>query len=101
MYWIRRIEELRDVYRVREKHLNPLTGVQTRKDIEEMKRLCERVEKLEKLVEKLQKIQIVSRRKHDAEIVTSNEEIIELAQQGYSCQLIGENQQNKDLGSVD
>ena len=89
VYWIRRAEELRDIYRVREKYLNPLTGVQTRKDIEEMKRLKERVEKLEKLVGKLQKMQSIGRRKHDAKIVTSEEEIIELAKQGYECQVIG------------
>ncbi|MEA2096133.1 MAG: site-specific integrase [Candidatus Cloacimonadota bacterium] len=92
VYWIRRVEELRDIYRVREKYLNPLTGVQTRKDIEEMKRLKERVEKLEKLVSKLQKMQSIGKRKHDAKIVTSKDEIIEFAQQGYFCQLIGENQ---------
>jgi len=92
VYWIRRVEELRDIYRVREKYLNPLTGVQTRKDIEEMKRLKERVEKLEKLVGKLQKMRSIGKRKHDAIIVNSKEEIIELAQHGYSCQLIGENQ---------
>jgi integrase len=92
VYWIRRAEELRDIYRVREKYLNPLTGVQTRKDIEEMKRLKERVEKLEKMVSKLQKMQSIDKRKHDAKIVNSKEEIIELAQHGYSCQLIGENQ---------
>ena len=69
-----------------------MTGVQTRKDIEEMKRLKERIEKLERLVGKLQKMQSIGKRKHDAKIVNSKEEIIELAQQGYSCQLIGENQ---------
>jgi len=66
--------------------------VQSQKDIEEMKRLKEGVKKLEKLVGKLQKMQSIGKRKHDAKIVTSKEEIIELAQQGYVCQLIGENQ---------
>lgn len=37
-------------------------------------------------------MQKTSRRKHDAKIVNSKEEIIRLAQQGYSRQLIGENQ---------
>ena len=92
VYWIRRTEELRNIYRVREKYLNPLTGAQSQKDIEEMKRLKERIEKLEKLVGKLQKMQSIGKRKHDAKMVTSKEEIIELAQQGYSCQSIGENQ---------
>ena len=84
--------KLRDVYRGREKYLNPLTGVQTRKDVEEMEKLKKKVEKLEKLVGKLQKAQSMSKRKHDAKIVTSKEEIIELVQQGYICQSIGENQ---------
>ena len=57
VYWKRRTEELRNIYRVREKHLNPLTSSQSQKDIEEMKKLSERVGKLETLVEKLQKIQ--------------------------------------------
>ena len=57
-----------------------------------MNRLKERVEKLERLVGTLQKMQSIGRRKHDAKIVNSKEEIIELAQHGYFCQLIGENQ---------
>jgi integrase len=89
VYWIRRTEELREIYRAREKYLNPLTGAQSRKDLEEMKKIRERIEKLEKLVEKLQKVQRTSKRKYDAKIVTSEEEIIELAKQGYNCQSIG------------
>ena len=68
---------------------SPMTGVQTRKDIEEMKRLKERVEKLERLVGKLQKMQSIGKRKHDVKIVTSEGEIVEFAKIGYDCQSVG------------
>lgn len=90
VYWIRRTEELRNIYRLREKYLNPLTGAQSQKDLEEIKKVKERLEKLEKTVEKLQKIQNTMKR-CDAKIVTSEEEIIKLAKEGYECQPIGNN----------
>jgi integrase len=91
VYWIRRTEELRNVYRLREKYLNPITGAQSHKDVEEIKILKEKIEKLEKFVEMLQNSQGNPKQECDVKIVASEEDIIELVKQDYECQAIGNN----------
>jgi integrase len=111
IYWFRRVEKLREIYRQREKFLNPISGTQH----EDLRKIEDLIKKVREIDEKLKtfnetKIKeivfsvikeygvifngndhLTSEQKYDVKIVTSEEEIIELAKQGYDCQQIGEN----------
>ena len=111
VYWIRRVEELREIYRQREKFLNPYSAGRE----EELRKLEDVIKKVKELDEKIQSLneawikEIVlkvirefgfmmnnnncnlNQAKYDVKIVTSEEEIIELAKQGYDCQQIAQN----------
>ncbi|MCD6371240.1 MAG: site-specific integrase [Candidatus Aenigmarchaeota archaeon] len=111
VYWIRRVEELREIYRQREKFLNPYSAGKE----EELRKLEDVIKKVKELDEKIQSLneawikEIVlkvirefgfmmnnnncnlNQVKYDVKIVTSEEEIIELAKQGYDCQQIAQN----------
>lgn len=96
VYWSRRVEELREIYRHREKYLNPVSGTQSKENLEDIKNLQTKIEELES------QIKIITNglangsaangdQMYDSRIVTTEEEIIELSNKGYDCQVIGEN----------
>ncbi len=111
VYWIRRVEELREIYRQREKFLNPYSAGKE----EELRKLEDVIKKVKELDEKIQSLNEarikdivlkvirefgfmmnnnncnLNQAKYDVKIVTSEEEIIELAKQGYDCQQIAQN----------
>jgi site-specific recombinase XerD len=110
VYWFRRVEELREIYRQREQYLNPLSGTQNRHNLEEIKGLKAKVEELEEQIKHLidgsafyemmcsyiQKQGLngeaqKSPEKFDVKIVSDEEEIISLASIGYECHRIGPN----------
>ncbi len=111
VYWFRRVEELREIYRQREKFLNPISGTQ-HEDLRKIEDLIKKVKEIDEKLKSLNETKIkeivfnvikeygiifngtnhsTSNQKYDVKIVTSEEEIIELAKQGYDCQQIGEN----------
>jgi len=88
VYWFRRIEELRRIYAERQEHLNPLS--QKREyDLGKLEDLKAKIQELEKRLEALEKEKINNN--CDVKVVTSIEQVIALAKQGYDCQPIGEN----------
>jgi len=90
VYWFRRVEELRKIYEERQQHLNPIN--QKREyDLNKLEGLKAKIEELEKRIEELSKVKESNEVKCDAKVVSSEDEIIELAKLGYDCQPIGDN----------
>jgi integrase len=90
VYWYRRVEELREIYAKRQQYLNPLSQ-RRHYNLNEIKDLKAKIEELEKKLEELMNTKTVNKQvEFDVKIVSSEEEIIELAKLGYDCQPIGE-----------
>lgn len=88
VYWFRRIEELRRIYAERQEHLNPLS--QRREyDLNKLEDLKAKIQELEKRLEALEKGK-ANDNNCDVKVVTSIEQVVDLARQGYDCQPIGE-----------
>ncbi len=99
VYWSRRVEDLREIYREREKFLNPISGKQGRPSPEEIDQKIE--EKLKEFlvsnefVEACQRILknvlLKDEKRYESRIVDSEEEVIRLTNRGYDCQMMGVN----------
>jgi len=89
VYWYRRVEALREIYAERQKYLNPLSKKQEI-DLNKLEGLKAKIKELEEEIRKLKEERVSNQAKYDVKIVTSEEEIIELAKLGYDCQPIGE-----------
>jgi integrase len=107
VYWFRRVEELRKIYSLRQQYLNPINGKRKVYDLKKLEDIQAKIKELDskidnfiktddlkKLVKSIiikeLKLQISSN-KFDSKIVTTEKEIIELSNQGYDCQPIGNN----------
>ena len=89
VYWFRRVAELRKIYAERQQHLNPIN--QKREfDLNKLEDLKAKITELEKEIRKLKEAR-TSSNNCDVKIVTSEEEIVSLATEGYDCQPIGVN----------
>jgi integrase len=96
VYWSRRVEELREIYRHREKYLNPISGTQSRPSPEEIDQKIEA--KLKEFIQSqelketfLKMLKENGNETYESKIVTSEEELIQLSNKGYGCQIIGTN----------
>lgn len=96
VYWSRRVEELREIYRHREKYLNPISGTQSRPSPEEIDQKIEA--KLKEFIQSqelkeafLKMLKENGNETYESKIVTSEEELIQLSNKGYECQIIGTN----------
>lgn len=95
-YWQRRVDQLREEYRKREKFLNPISGTPSKPSTDEIEELVE--EKIKEFVESdefeedrkelHQNIEEENGNQYDSVIVQSEEEIIEYSNKGYNCQKI-------------
>jgi integrase len=110
VYWFRRVEQLREIYRQRKKFLNPISGTQ-HEDLRKIEDLIKKVKELDEKLKSLNETRIKeivfevikeygvifnsnnnnSSGKYDVKIITSEEEIVKLAKRGYDCQRIGKN----------
>jgi len=97
-YWQRRVEQLREEYKKREKFLNPISGTSSKPSSDEIEELIERKirefiesdefkEDREKLYENIEE---ENGSHYDSVIVQSEEEIIKYSNKGYDCQKIDE-----------
>jgi len=94
-YWRRRVEQLREEYRKREKFLNPISGSPSKPSTDEIEELIEN--KLEELLksEKFRKAcqktlnEVNDNSKYESVIVETEEEIIEHSDKGFECQPLG------------
>lgn len=92
VYWERRTDELREIYRQRERYLNPISASSSKQNIEDIKSLQAKIGEFENQI-KLITSGIANgeiAEKYDSRIVTTEEEIIRLANLGYDCQTIGQ-----------
>lgn len=107
MYWSRRVEELRRIYAERQQYLNPINGKRRVYDLKKLEDIKAKIKELDSkicnfvsigdikrfiksTIERELKSQI-SINKFESKIVTTEKELIELSNQGYDCQPIGEN----------
>ena len=107
VYWFRRVEELRKIYAQRQQYLNPINGYKPAFDLKKFDGIIAKIKYLEskidniveredmkKLIKEIvaQEIKMgVSQVKFKSIIVSTDQEIIALSEQGYDCQSIGEN----------
>lgn len=97
-YWRRRVEELREIYRQKEKFINPISAASSKPPAEEIEELIEK--KLKEFLrsddfkntcsEVFQGILNNNHERYESKIVTCEEEIIELSNEEYNCQIIEE-----------
>jgi hypothetical protein len=95
-YWSRRVENLREIYREREKYLNPISGTQSKQNLDDIKNLQAKIEELENQIKIIMNglangNTVSANQMYDTRIVTTEEEIIKFSSKGYDCQVIGEN----------
>jgi hypothetical protein len=107
VYWSRRVEELRRIYAERQQYLNPINGKRRVYDLKKLEDIKAKIKELDSkicnfvsigdikrfiksTIERELKSQI-SINKFESKIVTTEKELIELSNQGYDCQPIGEN----------
>jgi hypothetical protein len=98
-YWIRRVEELREIYRQREKYLNPISGTRSEPSSEEIDiKIDEKIKGLLKSPELKKYVyniiqELIQRNKNEISyksvIVTTEDEVLKLSNQGYDCQALG------------
>lgn len=88
VYWIRRIEKLREIYAERQQHLNPMNQ-KLKLDLNKLKDIKTKIKELEERVSSLEETK-TSNNNCDVKIATSEEEIVVLARLGYDCQAIGD-----------
>jgi len=107
VYWFRRVEELRKIYAQRQQYLNPVNGNKPAFDLKKFDGIIAKIKYLEskidniveredmkKLIKEIvtQEIKMgVPQVKFKSIIVSTDQEIIALTEQGYDCQSIGEN----------
>jgi len=89
VYWVRRDEELRKIYAERQQHLNPVN--QKREfDLNKLEDIKSKIQELEKRIKEVEETK-ANLNNCEVKIVTLEEDILKLAQQGYDCQSIGVN----------
>lgn len=107
VYWFRRVEELRKIYTQRQQYLNPINGKKNVYDLKQIEGIQAKIKDLDskidsfikdddlkKLVKNIIHKELKSQgssNKIDSKIVKTEKEIIELSNQGYDCQPIGNN----------
>ena len=90
VYWARRTEDLGKIYTDRQQHLNPIS-LKQEFDLSTVKGLQEKIAALEEAIESMRRHSNDESTKYEIKIVNTEEEIVELASQGWRCQVIGEN----------
>lgn len=95
-YWQRRVDQLREEYRKREKFLNPISGAPSKPSTDEIEELVE--EKLREFIrsddfkkarkELYRKIKSENGNRYESVIVKNEKEIIKYSNKGYSCEKI-------------
>jgi len=90
VYWSRRVDELREIYRQREKYLNPISDTQSKPSPEEIEQKIE--SKLKEFIQSQEFKEAVrkalnnnSNEVYSSKIVTTEQELIRLANKGYNC----------------
>jgi len=107
VYWFRRIEELRKIYVERQQYLNPINGKKPVFDPKQMKDIIDKIKNMDEKVDNFIKTddlknlvkEILSKEvktdtmqnQFESKIVKTEKELIELSNQGYECQQIGNN----------
>lgn len=107
VYWFRRIEELRKIYVERQQYLNPINGKKPVFDPKQMKDVIDKIKNMDERVDNFIKTddlknlvkEILSKevktdtrqKQFESKIVKTEKELIELSNQGYECQQIGNN----------
>ncbi|MHB1492805.1 MAG: tyrosine-type recombinase/integrase [Thermoplasmataceae archaeon] len=87
VYWARRVDELRKIYADRQQHLNPIS-LKQEYDLSKIEGLQAKIAELESLMELIKQVPN-PQKEYEVRIVSTEEEIIELASQGWECQTIG------------
>ncbi|KXB01928.1 hypothetical protein AKJ45_00915 [candidate division MSBL1 archaeon SCGC-AAA261F19] len=107
-YWQRRVDQLREEYRKREKFLNPISGAPSKPSSDEIEVLVE--DKLKELMqseefrescrEALDEIRSDNNPRYESEIVKSEEGIIKYSNKGYNCEKIDDGKwlMKKEIG---
>jgi integrase len=94
VYWFRRVDELREIYRQREKYLNPISETQSKPSPEEIEQKIEsKIKEFMRSEEFKQAIYeaLNGNNRYESKIVNTKEELIELSNRGFECQVIGPN----------
>jgi integrase len=95
VYWVRRVEELRKIYAERQQYLNPINGKRNTYDLKKLEGIQAKIKEMDSKIDSLHKeIDLrkkaeMSQNNFESKMVSTEEEIIELSNQGYDCQPIG------------
>lgn len=94
VYWSRRVEDLREIYRQREKYLNPISGIQSTPSPEEINQKIH--DKIREFVQSQEFQEIIrttlnykNSESYNSKIVSTEEEILRFTDDGYDCTPIG------------
>jgi hypothetical protein len=107
VYWFRRVEELRKIYVERQQYLNPINGKKPVFDPKQMKDIINKIKEVDEKVDNFIKTEDLKKlvkevidkelktnatqNQFESKIVKTEKELIELSNQGYECQQIGNN----------
>lgn len=107
VYWFRRVEELRKIYVERQQYLNPINGKKPVFNPKQMKDIVDKIKDMDKKIDSfintddLKNLvkEVISKElktnttqnQFESKIVKTEKELIELSNQGYECQQIGNN----------
>ena len=98
VYWVRRDEELRKIYAERQQYLNPINGKRNTFDLKTLEGINAKIKEMDSKIDNLHKEGIreelkaeMSQNNFECKIVSTEEEIIKLSNEGYDCQRIGKN----------
>jgi len=102
VYWNRRVEELRRIYKERQQYLNPINGDKKHYNLEEIKDIQAKIKDMDKRIPAIEQIKeliievfedklssLKQAIENDTKIVSSENEIIAFSKQGYSCTPLG------------
>ena len=107
VYWFRRVEELRKIYSERQQYLNPINGKKPIFDPKQMEDIINKIKNIDEKIDSFIKDddlknlvkEILTKElktdtmqnQFESKIVKTEKELIELSNQGYECQQVGNN----------
>jgi len=118
VYWNRRVDTLRQIYAERQQYVNPINGQKKHFDMKQLEGIIAKIKDLEERIDCIPTIETIrkmilkilekneigrnSSEIYESKIVNTKEEVINLSNLGFDCQLIGNNEwlmRKKNIGA--